>query len=209
VYNALKYELERKRMANFMEKEWNGYRIKLWPGDHFRKEIAARGLEAAILYYDSTYISFDLRISRLNDKKIIEDTIKYEWWLCRQNKPISPPEDGSFFFIKPKGDGTFPFSTIKRKGKLPKSADIIPVKYGKFVGNRKIGAIDIGRIGELDRYTVVMQFTTSSGVISPPLELVSFTIFDRDVFIRYYLLSALAILTATFIGIILKGCGIA
>jgi hypothetical protein len=195
-------------MPNFIEQDWNGYKIKLRPNDPFRKDIAARELEATVLYFDSTYIRFDIRISRLNDKKVTEDTIKYEWWLCRHNKPINEPKDGSFFFIKPKGWGTFQFSTTISKGKLSKNTDMIPFKYGKIVGNRKMGAIDIGRVGELDRYTMVMQFTTKSGVTSPPLEMAGFTIFDRDVFIRYYILSALAILTTATVGIILKGCGV-
>lgn len=204
VYNSFK----RKYMPNFIEQDWNGYKIKLRPNDPFRKEIAARGLEAAVLYFDSTYLRFDIRMSRPDDKKAIEDTIKYEWWLCRRNKPISKPKDGSFFFIKPKGYGTFQFSTTQGKGKVPKNTDMIYFKYGKTMGNRKMGALDIGRVGELDRYTVVMRFTTKSGETSPPLEIAGFTIFDRDVFIRYYILSTLAILTTATVAIILKGCGV-
>jgi len=197
-------------MANFVEREWYGYKIKLRPSSVFRKNLSSWGLEPIILFFNSTSVNFDLRINRFYEINVREDEpITYEWWLCKHNKPVQTPQDGSFFFIRPTGKGTFKFITPKKKDKIFKEVDMESAKFESFVYNCKLNAIDVDRINELDHYTIVMKFTTASGIPSEPFEMASFTIIDRDVFMRNLVLSVGALFIITIFGIALKACGIA
>lgn len=195
-------------MAIFIRQIWNGYSIKLIPSDQFRKELAMRGLEAGVIYFTSTPISFDLRMNQIKDKNNKAESISYQWWLYKHNTPVFVPKDTPIIFTKSEGKDIFEFSITKDKGLIPKNPDTVFYNRYKIIGNRKSFAINVGRIKELDRYSIMMMFTTKSGINSPMFEMAEFTVFDRDVFIRYYILSALAIITTAIIAGILKGCGV-
>jgi hypothetical protein len=70
----------RKAMADFIQIEWNGYKMKVQPNanDRLRRFLAEFGLDGLVPYLDTSNIYFDMRVFMPKQKhaKDIEDSIK-------------------------------------------------------------------------------------------------------------------------------------
>jgi len=201
------------KMANYIDYQLGGYIIRLRPSDPIRSFLGTLGLDAWLLYFNTSYIFFDLIITVPDDEihKNIDDTIEFEWVLCDGNMhPIQNKGFSLQSFSNTFGNNEFHFSTNKKKAKeLIKAGEMIKRgKGGGYIGVRKYQAINIGRLPRPADYNVVMKFKNKNGDTETTNALMAnFTVFIRDRFMHAVWLGVLVVLVTALVTLMLKTCG--
>lgn len=199
-------------MPNFIETNWNQYKIQVFPHDDFRQFLTYIKMGIFAIYFGASYIRLDLRVTvpRKNPPEDIEDNVEYEWMLCDKNcKPLTDYSDGSLRFYKPKGEGRLYISTIKDKGSILKKEGISRDPSGNKTYFYKKPAIDVGRILNHEHYNIVAKFKSGcTGAKSDYLPIAEFSLFERDKFSYAFILSIIGVVTTAIISAILHYYGV-
>ncbi len=173
-------------MPDFADVEWEGYGLKLRASDDIRRIIAGFDLGDQLMYFLSTDIYLDVRVSLDHKEKNIasmKDMITYDWFLCYEDgRPVKIEPTRILQLFHAEGNGKIEFAKANKFKKF----DIL--KTGElFWSSRRNGntffrqnrAIHIGHISE-GKYTIGLQFRNAQGTPSEHIYMGHFTIFDKD-----------------------------
>ena len=179
---SLKRRFKGNKMPSFRLQEWNRYHIKIMPQDDMRYYFR-------FIPYFYGPICFDLAFWPAKDRDISNESIEYEWSLCRSR------DDSA---VKT-GKGVIRFAEAKKyNSRKMKNGDVARHTKGKF---SKVGAIDLGHMSILDQYKILTSFSDSSSNSSEFMIMMEFTLEDRD----HYSLNIASVLLGAIAGAISGG----